>query len=99
MLTRESILQFLASAKTRLFADFHLLRIGLFGSFAQNSASEQSDVDVLVEFQPNTEDIHEKKEKLRELLSQEFCRAVDICREKYIKPYFKQQILNSAIYV
>ena len=26
-------------------------------------------------------------------------KAVDICREKYIKPYFRKQILESAIYI
>ncbi len=99
MVTKEEILSYLRENKSQFFSDFQLIKLGLFGSFAQNDASELSDIDLIVEFQPNTENIFEKKEKLKASVQTRFNREVDLCREKYIKPYFKPQILQSAIYV
>lgn len=99
MIKRDDILSFLAEKKDELFSEYQLVRIGLFGSFARNQGTEESDIDLLVEFQPNTENLTEKKLKIKDLVSKKFGREVDICREKYIKPYFKSQILQSAIYV
>lgn len=58
-----------------------------------------SDIDILIEFEPGTDELFEKKAKFRELLKKSFHREIDLCREKYIKPYFKKQILKTAIYV
>jgi len=99
MLNREDILNFLGEHKASFHNEFQIVKLGLFGSFALNRQSEVSDIDLLVEFAPNTEDLTEKKESIRSILKRKFNREVDICREKYIKPYFKDQILNSAIYV
>ncbi|HRD79595.1 MAG TPA: nucleotidyltransferase domain-containing protein [Saprospiraceae bacterium] len=93
MTERDKILSFLEQRKSELFSEYQLIRIGLFGSFARNEATEDSDIDLLVEFEPDTENLSEKKSRIKSL------REVDICREKYIKPYFKSQILESAIYV
>ncbi|MBI5917710.1 MAG: nucleotidyltransferase domain-containing protein [Bacteroidetes bacterium] len=77
---------------------YHVSKIGLFGSFARNEQTESSDIDLVVEFDPQTENLSEKKEAIRQLLSVQFDRKVDLAREKYLKPYFKKQILQSAIY-
>lgn len=99
MAKRQEILDFLKERKEELCKEFHLIKIGLFGSFAQNKNTEDSDIDLLIEFLPKTENIHEKKLKIKELLTNKFGLEVDICREKYIKPYFKDQILQTVIYV
>lgn len=99
MLEKEDILQFLASKKDELFTQFQLDKIGLFGSFSSNQNTVESDIDLIVEFKPNTKNIHEKKSQLRQLVSNRFNRNVDICTEKYIKPYFKSRILKSVTYV
>lgn len=99
MLQREEILQFLAQHKQRLHRDLRIVKLGLFGSFAQGNATEASDIDLIVEFEPNTDDLYEKKIYLKEFLKTRFAREVDVCREKYIKPVFKAQILRAAIYV
>ena len=77
---------------------FHVSKIGLFGSFARNEQNEASDIDLIVEFVPQTEHLSEKKEAIRQLVNARFHRKVDLCREKYLKPYFKNQILQTAIY-
>ncbi|MCC6412363.1 MAG: nucleotidyltransferase domain-containing protein [Saprospiraceae bacterium] len=99
MVTKEEILSFLRENKSQFFSEFQLIKLGLFGSFVRNDASEASDIDLIIEFKPNTENIFEKKEKIKASVQSRFNREVDLCREKYIKPYYKSQILQSVIYV
>ena len=51
--TRQDILSRLTSAKPALERDFPLHRLALFGSWAREEASTESDVDVLVEVDPS----------------------------------------------
>ena len=97
MTTREEIVAYLKEKKEDFFSDFQVVKLGLFGSFARGEASEASDIDLLVEFQPGTEDLHEKKAKIKAVIENHFHREVDLCREKYIKPYYRSIILQSAI--
>ena len=99
MIKKEDILAFLSANKKELLTEYQLVKIGLFGSFARDENSENSDIDLIVEFKPNTPNLSEKKAKIKALVKQQFNQEVDLCREKYIKPYFKSQILQSAIYV
>lgn len=99
MVTKEDILQFIEARKASLFSEYHVVKIGLFGSFARSEEAEDSDIDLLVEFAPNTENLTEIKSQLRALFESHFHRKVDLCREKYIKPYYRKAILESAIYV
>ncbi|QQS28917.1 MAG: nucleotidyltransferase domain-containing protein [Sphingobacteriales bacterium] len=99
MIKRDEILSFLKENKELLFSECQLVKIGLFGSFSRNEGTEDSDIDLIIEFQPNTQNLSEKKSKIKSMVSKKFDREVDLCREKYIKPYFKNQILQSAIYV
>lgn len=98
-ITRADIINYLRENKRFLFSEYHLTKIGLFGSFATGEDSENSDIDLLVEFEPNTEYLLEKKNQIRTMIKRRFNVEVDICREKYVKPYFKSQILKSVIYV
>ena len=93
------ILNYLASNKDRLIKEYHLTKIGVFGSVARNQDDLNSDIDLIVEFDENTPDLYAIKQKLKAELRQRFNRSVDICREKYIKPVFKKQILLEAKYV
>lgn len=99
MLSKQEILSYLAEKKSALQSEYRITKLGLIGSFARDEQTHDSDIDVLVEFAPHTEQLSEKKEGIKTLLKNRFNREVDVCREKYIKPYFKPQILKSAIYV
>ena len=99
MVNKTEILTFLSDNKNKLFSEYQLVKIGLFGSFSKSEETKDSDIDLIVEFEPNTENLSEKKYKIRSLIKNKFNREVDLCREKYIKPYFKSQILKSVIYV
>lgn len=99
MVSSEVILNYLSQNKERFIKEYNLKKIGIFGSYARNENNENSDIDVIVEFQDNTTDLSEKKYGIRKELQSKFKIPVDICREKYIKPIFKQQIISEAIYV
>ena len=49
MLTREDILKILHDNKERFAEKYGVTKLGLFGSFARNEATEESDVDICVE--------------------------------------------------
>ncbi len=96
---RDEILTFLKARKEQIFSEFGLVKIGLFGSIARNEYTDESDIDVIVEFAANTQDLFAKKSQLRAIFQKEFNRNADICREKYLKPYIRKDIIESAIYV
>jgi predicted nucleotidyltransferase len=98
-ISKSEILQFLSQEKDQLEAKFRVSKIGLFGSYARGEETEESDIDIILEFLPQTENLSEIKFSLKELIAKEFGKNVDICREKYLKPYYRNQILKSAIYV
>jgi len=51
MLTRETIINRLRENHSFLRDEYGVKRIGLFGSFAKEAADENSDIDVVVEFE------------------------------------------------
>ena len=98
MIEQSQIIHYLSNNKQSISQRYRLRKLGIFGSYARNEQTPTSDLDLLVEFEENTPDLTEKKEFLRNEMQSIFHIRVDICREKYIKPIFRQQILNDAIY-
>lgn len=99
MLTQENILNFLSENKLFLREQFHVVKIGIFGSFARNEQNPDSDIDILIEMENNVSNVYDLKWNLRDFLKNQFQRDVDICNSKHIKPYAKDYILKDAIYV
>ena len=99
MLCTHDIIQFLGDHLSSLKHEYNISRLGLFGSFARNEQNDNSDIDIIIEFKEGTENIYERKNALREFLSKHFQREVDLCREKYLKPYVKDYLKNEIIYV
>lgn len=98
MLTSEEIIRFLKENKKNIQEQFHCREIGLFGSFARNEQNPESDVDIVVVFDPQTPDFYETEMQLKEFLQKQFNRKVDICTKKWIKPVFKEMVLNDTLY-
>lgn len=98
MIKSNEILTYLANNKSRFSEDYHITRIGIFGSFAREEQNDNSDIDLIVEFEDGTDDLYGIKQKLREEIQSKFNLHVDICREKYIKPVFRENILSEAKY-
>jgi len=99
MVNQAQILNYLSENKRDISQKYHLTKLGIFGSYARNEQTPESDLDLLVEFEENTPDLTDKKEYLREEIRTVFNLQVDVCREKYIKSVFRQQVLTDAIYV
>ncbi|PWH81352.1 nucleotidyltransferase family protein [Brumimicrobium oceani] len=98
MIDAKEILNYLTLKKNRFEKECHLVEIGIFGSIARGEQNEKSDIDLIVEFEENTPDLYAIKQRLKDEIQTMFNRPVDICREKYIKPIFKSQILSDAKY-
>ena len=87
------------SQNKKLFRDkYHIVRIGLFGSYARGEQNSDSDIDLIIEFEENTQDLYDLKIQLKEFFRIQLGVDADICREKYIKPRFKSSILKEAVY-
>jgi hypothetical protein len=98
MRTRDQILTFLTQNK-KLFRDkYHIIRIGIFGSYARGDQNIKSDIDLLVEFEDDTQDLYDLKLQIKDFFHTKLGIEVDICREKYIKPRIKKSILKETIY-
>jgi len=98
MVDSAQILMYLTSNMDRFRKDYHIIRIGVFGSIARDEQKENSDIDLVVEFEENTRDLYTVKQQLREEIQSRFMVPVDLCREKYIKPVFKDLILSEVRY-
>ena len=98
MVDLNQILSYITQNKARFRREYHIIKIGIFGSIARNEQDEKSDIDLIVEFEDNTQNLFDIKESIRQEFVKKFNRPVDICREKYIKPVFKRQILSEAQY-
>lgn len=85
-------------------ADFcrrnHIRRLALFGSVLREDFTPESDVDVLVEFEPGKTPglaFFRMQDELTEILG----RKVDLHTDGCLSPYFKDEVLAEArdIYV
>jgi predicted nucleotidyltransferase len=99
MINQDQILNYLSLNKHDITQRYNLTKLGIFGSYARNEQTQTSDLDLLVEFDENTSDLANKKDFLRAEIGAVFNLQVDVCREKYIKPFFLQHILTDVIYV
>ena len=96
MLTAQVIEQTLRTLKPQVRERFHVRRIGYFGSFADGNATEQSDVDILVDFE---KPIGWAFFDLQDLLEKELNRKVDLVTLAGLKEKLKPQILNQTRFV
>ena len=97
MLTREDILQFLRDNKERFAEQYGVTKIGLFGSFARNEATEESDVDVCVEIAQPT---YDGMCRLREEIMEKSLREVDLIRVRDgMNKILRKFIDKDAVYV
>jgi len=99
MTTKGEILDFLTRNKQYFRDQFGIVKIGLFGSYAKDEQTDGSDIDLIVEFANNTPNLFDVKNELKEYIKEKFNIQVDIAREKYLKPVYRDTILQETIYV
>jgi len=96
MLTKEYILSKLAELKPMLYKDYAVKEIGLFGSFSDESFSEDSDIDLLVEFE---KPIGWKYFSLEIYLESIFGRKIDLVTRNALRRQIKNRILKQVNFV
>ncbi|MEW5986277.1 MAG: nucleotidyltransferase domain-containing protein [Chloroflexota bacterium] len=96
-MTKNDVLQTLVRFQQNKQDEYHIIRIGIFGSAARDSLTAQSDVDVVVELtEPDLFVLIGIKQDLEELLH----RPVDIVRyREKMNPSLKRRIEQEAVYV
>jgi uncharacterized protein len=99
MKTRDEIISFIARNKNLFREKFYITKIGIFGSYARGEQNEASDIDLIVEFEDNTQNLYDLKLEIKKFFRNNLGTDIDICREKYIKPRIKEEILKETIYV
>ena len=95
-MTKAAILEYLRSHKEQFHQKYAVERIGLFGSYARDEATDTSDIDLFVEMKPDLFSMIGLKQEIEEALS----RPVDIVRNhKHIKPLLYEMIEKDITYV
>ena len=74
----------------------HIRRLSLFGSVLREDFTDQSDVDVLFEFEPGHRVGLIRLAGIEENLSQLLGRKVDLNTPGFLSPYFRDQVLAEA---
>ena len=96
-LSPEQLQNLLATFKKRYGAYYHLVALGYFGSYARNSATPESDIDIVFDTDaPNLFMTVMLKQDLEETLG----RSVDVLQLRGLtNPRLKMRIEQEAIYV
>jgi hypothetical protein len=96
MLTRADMETKLRKLKPELADRFNVSRIGYFGSFASNSQTEKSDLDLLVEF---SKPIGWEFFTLESFLEKSFGIPIDLVTPNALKERIKDSILMQVKFV
>ncbi len=92
---KTNILNYLKEHYSEFKNKYNVEKIGMFGSYARDEATENSDIDIFVKMKPSLFDMVAIKEQIENDLN----RKVDIIREhKNIKPIFLKMIQKDLIY-
>jgi len=96
MITKNDILSKLRELKPILYQEYSVKEIGLFGSFADNSNTEDSDIDILVELE---KPIGWRFFTLEIYLEKTFGRKIDLVTKNALKEQLKDTIIEQVNYV
>ena len=98
MTTQDYILTTIKTHKSD-FSKFGIRMIGLFGSYIKNEQSDNSDIDILIDFEPEKE-TYDNYMAVYDLCEQLFKNErVDIVTKNGLSPYIGPKILNEIKYV
>jgi uncharacterized protein len=98
MKTKESILNNLKSLESEL-STFGIRSIGLFGSYAKNEYAIDSDIDILIDFEPEMENF-DNYMAVCDIIENSFKNyKVDVVTKNGLSPYIGPKILSEVEYV
>lgn len=93
----EEFQQELAAMKPELRREYHVREIGLFGSYVRNEQTDESDLDILVEFEEPVSLLD--LVRLERDLSDRLGVAVDLVTKGSLKPGIEERVTESVVYV
>ncbi len=96
MLTKADIENKLKAVKPLLADKFHVSSIGYFGSYSTGQQTEQSDIDLFVEF---SEPVGWEFFTLERFLEQTLGLRVDLVTRNALKEHIKESILKQIQYI
>lgn len=92
---KEDILRFLEEQKPYLFKKFGVRSIGLFGSYAKDRATSDSDIDIVVDMPSSFDNFFDLKYYLEKHLK----TRIDLVREKNLRGFIRNKIQDELLYV
>ena len=96
MIDKQLIAKTLKDNKKDLLSRYHLTAIGIFGSFTREDFREDSDIDILIDYdQPIGIEFIDLAEELEKMLN----RKVDLVSKNGVKPKYFEEIQKDLIYV
>jgi predicted nucleotidyltransferase len=96
MIKKEDVLQTLTKNKDSLYSKYPIKSLAVFGSVARDENIENSDVDLLVEF---NDDIGIRFIDLAEEIESLLNQRVDLVSKKAVKPKYYKAFEEDLIYV
>jgi predicted nucleotidyltransferase len=96
MINKKNITNVLKANKLDLLARYHLKSIGIFGSFTREDFKDDSDIDILIDYeQPIGIEFIDLAEELEKILN----LKVDLVSKNGIKPKYLEEIQKDLVYV
>ncbi len=92
---KKEIIDFLKSHKLLLTKEYQVKNIGLFGSYATDSQTKDSDIDLLADMPSNFDLYYD----LKEFLESSFNKSIDLGLKKNIRGLIQEKIDKEIIYV
>ena len=98
MTTKENILKTLLSNKPEL-SKFGIKNVGLFGSYIRDEQSSESDIDLLIDFEPEKENF-DNYMAVYDLFEKIFKnKKIEVVTKNGLSAYMGPKILNEVQYV
>lgn len=94
-LTKEEILNFLRKNKPFFKEKYGVDEIMLFGSYARDEATQESDIDILIDSKDKS---YDALFYMKELIEQEFKKKVDIFYKDSVRRFIMRFIKEELIY-
>jgi uncharacterized protein len=96
-LSKQAVIDTLSERKNQL-QTLHVSRLGLFGSVVRDEARQDSDVDLIVEFEAGHKSFDNFMDVV-ELLEDALQRRVELVTAEALSPYIRPHILQEVEYV
>jgi predicted nucleotidyltransferase len=98
MKTKDDILATIHTHKPE-FSKLGVRSIGLFGSYVRGEQSDKSDIDILIDFEPDQENFDNYMaayDQFEQLFKNE---RIELVTKNGLSPYIGPKILNEVVYV